>query len=255
MLKPIKFYDIPSVIPGQAWSPNTWKTRYSLNFKGLPYQTVWVEFPDIEKVSKKIGTLPTDTKGGLPYYSLPAIHDPNTNTTLVESALIAEYLDTTYPDTPKLFPPGTRALQHAFVDAFMSKLGALWQFALPASNTILNPSSEAYFRRSREKTFGKKIEDIAPTGSAMEMEWAKVKAGFGAIDGWLQKGKADGPYFLGKEPTFADFVVASFILWCKKIWGPDSSQWKDIMSWNEGRWEAFIKGLEKYETGPVSVRM
>ncbi|KAG5633812.1 hypothetical protein H0H81_005112 [Sphagnurus paluster] len=59
---------------------------------------------------------------------IPAIHDPNTNTTLAKSALIAEYLDSAYPDTPKLFPPGTRPLQYAFIDVFMSHLDALWQF-------------------------------------------------------------------------------------------------------------------------------
>ncbi|KAF8074134.1 hypothetical protein FPV67DRAFT_788840 [Lyophyllum atratum] len=247
MAEPITFYDIPSTIPDQAWSPNTWKTRYSLNYKGLPYKTVWIEYPDIAAHSQKLGTAPTDVKGDAPHYTLPAIYDPNTKTTLADSALIAEYLDATYPDTPKLFPPGTHALQHAFLSAFSPSLGALWQFALPATHTILNPASEEYFRRTREQVFGKKMEDIPPTGSARDEEWAKVKAGFDTVNGWLEKGKANGPYFLGKEPAFVDFVVASFILWFKKIWGADSSQWKDIMSWNEGRWESFMNGLEKYE--------
>ena len=28
----IIFYDIPSTLPGKAWSPNTWKTRYVMNY-------------------------------------------------------------------------------------------------------------------------------------------------------------------------------------------------------------------------------
>lgn len=248
MAEMIILYDIPSTIPGQAWSPNPWKTRYCLNYKGLAYKTVWVEYPDIEAHSKKIGTLPTDVKTGKPYYSLPAIYDPKTKTALAESALIAEYLDATYPDTPRLFPPRTHPLQHAFVSAFMPTLSALWQFALPAVNTILNPPSQEYFRRTREVVFGKKLEDVIPTGRAAEEEWAKVKAGFDIVDGWLQKGEVDGPYLYGQEPVFADFVVASFILWVRKLWGADSQKWKDIMSWNDGRWEALIQGLEKYET-------
>ncbi|GLB38803.1 putative glutathione S-transferase, N-terminal domain [Lyophyllum shimeji] len=248
MSEPIILYDIPSTVPGQAWSPNPCKTRYCLNYKGLPYKTVWVEYPDIEALSKKIGTLPTDVKNGKPFYSLPAIYDPNTKTALAESALIAEYLDATYPDTPKLFPVGTHALQHAFVAAFMQTLSPVWQFALPAANNILNPPSEVYFRRTREAMFGKKLEDVVPTGLAANEEWAKVKAAFDTVDGWLQKGQADGPYLTGKEPAFADFVVASSILCFKKIWGAESSQWKDVMSWNTGRWEALIKEFEKYET-------
>ena len=29
--------------------------RYCLNIKGIPYKTVWVEYPDIEGVLKKLG--------------------------------------------------------------------------------------------------------------------------------------------------------------------------------------------------------
>ncbi|RDB16096.1 Glutathione S-transferase-like protein ustS [Hypsizygus marmoreus] len=244
----ITFYDIPSTLPGKAWSPNTWKTRYSLNFKGLPYKTVWVEYPDIAELSKKLGIAPTSEGPNGPSYTLPAIYDPTTGTALAESTAIAEYLDKTYPDTPQLLPPGSHSLQHVFISAYMPTLAPLWQFALPATNKILNPRSEEYFRRTREATFGKTLEDLVPSGAAREVEWAKVKSGYDVVDGWLQKNKASGPYFLGKEHTFADFVVASFTIWLKKIWGEDSPEWKDIKTWNEGRWDAFLKELEKYET-------
>lgn len=53
---------------------------------------------------------------------------------------------------------------------------------------------------------------------------------------------------MGKDPTFADFAVVSLVISFKKIWGPDSSKWKDVSSWNNGRWGALVKALEKYET-------
>jgi hypothetical protein len=34
-LKPIIFYDIPSIVQGQPWSPNTMKTRYVNRIQGL----------------------------------------------------------------------------------------------------------------------------------------------------------------------------------------------------------------------------
>jgi hypothetical protein len=64
-LKPIVFYDIPgNAQPSKTWVQNTQKTRcvtiarydmpgefmftrYTLNYKDLPYRTVWVEYPDI----------------------------------------------------------------------------------------------------------------------------------------------------------------------------------------------------------------
>ncbi|KAG5652518.1 hypothetical protein H0H81_004749 [Sphagnurus paluster] len=222
--------------------------QYSLNFKGLPFETIWVEFPDIATVSKKIGTLPTSEKHSSSHYTLPAIHDPSTGTTIADSVLIAEYLDATYPDTPKLFPPGTLALQLAFIDAFMPRLRALFQFVVLPTNNILNPPSAAYFRSTREKAFGTTLEQLAPTGTAGEEQWAKVKEGLGVVNGWLEKGKDDGPFVLGQEPAFVDFFLASYIQWLKVIWDEDSVQWKDISSWHGGRWVALIKALEKYET-------
>ncbi|KAG6908593.1 hypothetical protein DXG01_003996 [Tephrocybe rancida] len=248
MTQPIKFYDIPSTIPGKSWSPNIWKTRYSLNFKGLPFETVWVEYPDIASLSKEMGFLPTPrADSDNPYYSLPAIYDPNTSTPLSESALIAQYLDRAYPNTPKLFPPGSHALQYAFIDALRSKLDFVRSFSLPASHAILNPVSQEYFRRTREIYFGATLEEVLPKGETGVAEWAKVKAGFDVVNGWLELGKSDGPYLLGQEPGFADFVLAGYVIYLKKIWGVDSQQWKDISAWNGGRWAKLVQDFEKYE--------
>ncbi|THU78683.1 hypothetical protein K435DRAFT_786154 [Dendrothele bispora CBS 962.96] len=80
--KTLVFFDIPSKIG--AWSPNTWKTRYSLNYKGIPYKTVWVESPDIAKTLKDL--------------------------------VIAAYM--TQPDVPK----GTEVLQKAHINAMKASL-------------------------------------------------------------------------------------------------------------------------------------
>jgi len=245
-MKPIIFYDIPCSVKGLTWSPNLQKGRYTLNFKKLPYQVEWVEYPDIEQVCKKIGAAPTGSDRTP--YTLPAIFDPNTNTAFTDSALIAEYLDKTYPDTPKAFPPGTHALQHASLDAFASKLAALWQFSLPASSVMLNPVSREYFERTRKQWFGTPLSELTPKGEKGVEEWGKVKAGFDDVDTWYKHGEANGPFLLGEQPGFVDFAVASFILWAKTIWGPQSTQWKDFMSWHGGRWQRLIKSLEQYET-------
>lgn len=59
-------------------------------------------------------------KNGTPYYSLPVIQDPNTGEEKIisDSARIAEYLDSTYPDTPKIVPVGTYTLQKTFMVAY-----------------------------------------------------------------------------------------------------------------------------------------
>jgi len=43
---------------GQISSP----VRYALNYKKLPYKTVWIEYHEIEPVAKEVGTKPTKVK-------------------------------------------------------------------------------------------------------------------------------------------------------------------------------------------------
>ncbi|KAJ3517323.1 hypothetical protein NLJ89_g584 [Agrocybe chaxingu] len=247
----IIFYDIPSSLPNNVWSPNTWKTRYCLNYKRIPYKTEWVEYPDIEPLCKRLGIAPTGKKedgSGRDHYTLPAIYDPSTGAYVSDSFAIAEYLDKTYPDTPKLFPNDTTALQAAFTEAFRAKLAPLWAFILPAVCTILNPRSEEYFRRTREATFGKTLEELVPKEEVAVAEWAKYQNALTEVGKWYEKNGGKGPYLLGDTLSWGDLVVAGYTVWLRIIWGEDSSQWRDIESWNEGRWKVLIDSLREYET-------
>ena len=148
-----------------------------MNYKGIPYTTVWVDYPDIAPLSKKIGAPPTNTAAnGLPQYTLPAIYDPNTKTAVSESAVIARYLDKTYPDKPTLIPSEADALHAAFNAAFGAALVPdLLQIMLPASHAQLRAKSDKYFRTTREAFFGAKLEEFAdlfyPPGLGVIRSW------------------------------------------------------------------------------------
>jgi len=243
----LTFYDIPSSLPGNAWSPNTWKTRYCLNYKGIPYKTEWVEYPDIQPLCDKLGIPPTEIKAGKPYYSLPAIYDPSTGAAVADSLLIAEYLDNTYPDTPKLFPHGSSAVQKAFYDGYIARLGPLFPFILPVVNLKLNPVSEVYFRRTREQTFGKRMEDVIPTGEAGVKAWKQLEDNLTVVAGWLKSSDgATGPFVMNDTISFADCVIAAYTYWIKLTFGEDSKEWKDVKSWNGGRWEKALEVMKDY---------
>ncbi|KZT27480.1 hypothetical protein NEOLEDRAFT_145299 [Neolentinus lepideus HHB14362 ss-1] len=241
----IIFYDIPSV-NGTGWSPNTWKTRLALNFKGVPYKTVWVEYPDIEALSKEIGAAPTGVKGdGSPSYTLPTIYDPKTKKVISDSQDIAEYLDATYPSGPTLFPKGTLALQIAFQEAFTTTaLGSLFPPLLQESITILNEKSAVYFRQTREATYGKKLEEFSPYGAGRNEHWAKVRAGFSTVAGWIKK--SGGVFVLGDSPSYADLSVAAFLVWVRSVRGADSADYKAIQAWDDGFWGTYLALLDKY---------
>ncbi|KAF5358752.1 hypothetical protein D9758_008594 [Tetrapyrgos nigripes] len=242
-LKGVRIVDA-SVFVG-PWSPNTWKTRYSLNFKGLPFKVIWVEYPDIEPTLKAAGIAPfTTRKDGSPYYSLPAIYDPKTGTGLTESFAIAEYLDKTYPDTPQLIPPGTRALQKAFVATFWdSKVPSEDQFVIPKTTWILNPSSEEYFRRTRLVWYKMTMEEMYPEGAKKESEWRKLETELGQMAKVLK----DGIFVMGDQISFADLALAGNVNWFRILYGKDSTEWQDMASWHDGRWGKLVTALERYE--------
>jgi hypothetical protein len=72
-----------------------------LHYKGLEYETVWVEYPDIETVAKKLGIKPTGVKpDGSDLYTIPMIYDRSTGTGVAHSFQIALYLDTAPQHSP-----------------------------------------------------------------------------------------------------------------------------------------------------------
>jgi len=246
MSKQIIFYDIPSVLKYKAWSPNTWKVRYVLNFKKLPYKTVWVEYPDIAQLCKDIGAEPSSVgPGGKQNYTLPVIQDPNTNTVVSESYRIAEYLEKTYPDSPKLFPTGSEGLQAAFHDLYESTKGAAFpKLMLGKVVGILQPASQPYFRRTREAAFGKKMEELHDDA---EEQWAKWREAHSKIAAWYDK-NGGGHFIQGNGPTYADINVAAFFAWSKFLSNGESEQWKNMLTWDNGKWAKLVEALEPYET-------
>ncbi|KAG2358456.1 hypothetical protein BDR07DRAFT_1473112 [Suillus spraguei] len=171
-LKPIIFYDIASVLENEPWSGNTIKTRYCLTFKGLPFQTVWLEFPEIKPFYEQhsLGT-------PAPVCTLPVIMDPNTNRLIADSFAIAQYLDEQYPDTPKVLPNNTAALIHIFHTAFFEAIKGAMMVACFKGAQKLNPKSKEYYIRHREEQFGIPWEQFAtPEKTRNRSEWEEMKS-------------------------------------------------------------------------------
>ncbi|KAJ7263876.1 hypothetical protein C8J57DRAFT_1070260 [Mycena rebaudengoi] len=259
----LTFYDIPSTLPDKAWSPNTWKTRqveyisnfnialllhcrYSLNYKSIPYKTVWLEYEEIEPVSKRLGAAPTSNKpDGGPHYTLPMIHDPTTGAVVSESIKIAEYLDKAYPDTPRMLPAGTAAFQRVFEEYVGSLLvGTLGWYARPAAHAKLNPVSKEYFRRTREALYGKTFEEFTPKGDEHVKSMQKIKDALGKIDGWMKLNGPNSSYIMGDTISFADVWMVSYLKWIQLV--PDL--WEEIKLWHDGRWQSLLQDFEKYAT-------
>ncbi|RDX53391.1 hypothetical protein OH76DRAFT_1399301 [Lentinus brumalis] len=226
--------------------------RFSLNIKGIPYRTVWVEYPDIAALSKQIGVGPTSTnEDGSPLYTLPAIYDPNTRTAVADSVAIARYLDQTYPSSgPSLIPKETDALHMAFIQAFRDVFFVnAGQLVLPATCAQLNPRSEAYFRQTREEMYNAKLEDLAPAGSEKRAQhWKGFEKALHTVKEWLGADGTEKVHVMGDRVSFADVVVASYLIWIKLVLGPESKEWADMMKWDGGYWERFMAEFDGWVT-------
>jgi len=198
--------------------------RFSLKYEGLPYTTVWVEYPDIEALCKKIGANATSHDAdGNPHFTLPVIHDISTNVVISDSIEIAGYLDQTYPSTPRLFPVGSHALQYAFQDAFGNILRAVSPVILFERCSVLNP-----------------------LGQQREAHWKKIREEFGKVDGWFAKND-HGDFIMGDVISYADITISAWILWIQRIFGVGSKEVMDIEEWHEGRWATLVANFRDFE--------
>ncbi|KAF9447223.1 hypothetical protein P691DRAFT_731866 [Macrolepiota fuliginosa MF-IS2] len=242
----IVFYDLLAKEPVKTWSANVWKARYVLNFKGLPYRTIYHEYPDLAPALKKAGVPPSGTKtDGRPHYTSPSITDDSTGSAITDSYKIAQYLDETYPTTPKVIPPRSEALQATFCANFNQTVGPLYPILLPRiPRVLLNPVSAEYYYNTVSAIFGQPLDKIEPVGDQRPKAWADARAAWDIVNGWLSK--SSGPYFMGDSPTFADFVVGAMLQMTRVTLGEESEEWKEVEMWNGGRWVTFLKDLDQY---------
>ncbi|KAG7091608.1 hypothetical protein E1B28_010627 [Marasmius oreades] len=241
----IDFYDIPSKLRGSSWSPSTWRIRYALNYKQLPYKTTWVEYPDIEKTCKQIGAPPTSKKpDGSPAYTVPTIYDPNTGKSVSDSLKIMVYLEETYPSSPErsLIPPGTWGLQLALLSLGPTILGSFSQFILPPGIKFLNEPSAKYCT-DRLVVGGRPLMDLELQGEKRVVEWEKVEHGFGVIDSWMKK---EDKFLMGDRFIFADLTIGALVRRVRQLYGEDSEEWRSMEKWHGGRWARLVKELDEY---------
>ncbi|WYZ35830.1 hypothetical protein EsH8_X_000477 [Colletotrichum jinshuiense] len=266
---PIVFYDIATRPPVEktCCSPNPWKTRLALNFKGVPYTTKWVALPDIPKVRSGLKVPPCRKfADNTDFFTLPIINDPATNSLVGDSFDIALYLQETYPGSGagELFPP--QKLDYVFthehailvplserhksdfpeyatfnmnVDAAFSTHVQLTVQGFPFDPATAEATKAEFVRRAGVSCF----EDFALVGEARE----KVKDSFRDTLGGLGKlflQDPSGPFLLGAKASYADMIVGG---WLRMMGAtlPDS-EWEEVKSWHGGIFGRLHDALETY---------
>lgn len=228
------------------------RTRYALNIKGLTYKTVWVEFPDIEAVAKQINAKALYERDGAPLYTLPMLFDHTTGRAVTDSWNIVKYLDETYPATYAVIPRGTAVLQKAFQEVVEAKLQiGIFLYTVMQTSSQMNPRSREWYRRTREAELGRTLEEVGPEGSEERVRlWKNIIDVFSQVSLWMKENEEGTVFVCGKRPTFSDFVIVSHLTWVKRVLGPQSKEYQELMTANGGIWAS----LAGSPGGSMSIR-
>ena len=197
MPNPIKFFDL-ALSHGATISPFVWATKYAIAHKGLDMEVVPGGFTGIME------------RTGGQSERLPAIVDDGE--WVLDSWLIAEHLDAKYPDRPTLIGDPSVKVLTQFIETW------LWQTAISPWMTcyIKNyrdwsvPEDHAYVTESRERMFGRKIEDIVV---GREDRLPQVPPKLELLRGILKEHKWLG----GESPNYADYRALAVFLFCASV--------------------------------------
>ncbi|KAI1350758.1 putative glutathione S-transferase [Xylaria sp. FL0043] len=202
----IVLFDIPSKEPIHAWSLNTWKTRLVLNYKGLDYETEWLEYPDIKP---RLQPHFPDKD----YFTVPTVKMPD-GTYIMDSKLIAEELEKQHP-TPSLHldSPLVERYREHLIAAFTEALRPIFILAVP--NRLLKPVNHEYWHRTRSEWAGMPLEQYVRENPA-DKAYEKATPYLRNITALLKENDK-GPFFDGDTITYVDFYHAGFLLMFRQL--------------------------------------
>lgn len=194
----IKLYTLCGADPKKPFSPHSWKAVMALSHKGLDFTEMPMAFTAIPQI-----------EGGVSK-TVPVIADGNL--IVVDSFLIAIYLEETYPDRPSLFGgPGGQAAARLIENWTNINIhAALRPIVLRDIHDCLGPEDQAYFRRSRESRMGMTLEQATATRQRNIEE-------FPAHLATLRMMLKFQPFIGGTKPLFGDHIVFGALQWARIV--------------------------------------
>ncbi|KAK9438332.1 putative glutathione S-transferase [Metarhizium brunneum] len=206
----ITLLDLPSKEPCSTWSFNPLKTRMLLNFKGLDYKTEWIEYPDIKP---KIQPNLPPNESGTPY-TIPTIILPE-NIWIMDSRKIANYIDKSHPQpSVHLDSPYTTKVEELTSNVF-HYIRAICFARIPTN--LLNEASVDYWYTTRNKSVGMAVQEFEQRNGG-EVAYIGAEPFLQRITILLQENN-NGPFFMGKTISYADFIWVSTLVFFKRIDG------------------------------------
>ena len=191
-------YDLAGAEPERRFSPYCWRAKMALMHKGLPFDAIPWRFTDKDMIAfSGQGRVPVLLDG---------------DRVVSDSWTIATYLEDTYPDRPSLFGgEGARAVTQ-FVNAWADIIlvGGIVRLIVTDIFDQLAEKDRAYFRETREKRLGAKLETVTADRDRNVLEFRKTLEPIRTMLGAQ-------PYLGGATPAYADYVVFGCFQWARCI--------------------------------------
>jgi len=217
----LKLYELVGADASRPFSPYCWRTRMALAHKGLSAESVPWRF------TEKAAIAPHGSE------KVPVMLDRDR--AVVDSWVIANYLEDTYPDRPSLFGgEGGRAAAR-----FMNWWGDIaivaGIFPMIIADIPKNLAAEdaAYFRQSREARFGKSLEEVMASRDQTVAAFRK------SLDPLRLTLKTQA--FLGGDtPNYTDYIVFGGFQWARVVSPFRLLEEPDpVYAWRERLFDAF----------------
>ena len=208
----IKLYDLAGTDENRRFSPYCWRIRMSLAHKGLAVDCLPWRFTEKEKI-KFSGQ-----------ERVPVLVDGEN--TVSDSWQIAKYLETEYADAPSLKLENGEVL---FIKFWTETIlhPELLKFLLLDIHDSLTAGDKIYFRESRQKRFGKTLEEIVEGREERLPDFQKMLTPLRLT---LKKQNFLG----GDSPGFSDYIVFGSFQWARCISDFSLLQTEDpICEWRE----------------------
>jgi glutathione S-transferase len=134
------------------------------------------------------------------------------DTAVVDSWVIANYLEDTYPDLPSLFGgEGGRAMGRMLNWwGDVTVIGGMFPLIVADIPGHLKPVDAVYFRKTREARFGKPLEEVV-AGRDKSVETFRK-----ALDPMRLTLKTQ-KYLGGEAPNYADYIVFGGFQWARVV--------------------------------------
>lgn len=194
-----KLFELVGSDPARPFSPYCWRIRLALAHKGLEAETIPWRF------TQKGAIAPFNSE------KVPVLLDGDK--AVVDSFVIANYLEDTYPDRPSLFGgEGGRAAAR-FLNGFgdMIVIAGIFPMVVADIAQRLDGDDYAYFRKSREARFtNKTLEEVsADRDSRVE--------GFRKTLEPLRLMLRAQPFVGGTAPNYGDYIMFGGFQWARAV--------------------------------------